>query len=61
MESKGDYARTRANESEHLPAANLSNFLCEYNRFMFKIVIFKLIKLSYTTVLYENNYASVAI
>ena len=32
--AKGDYVRTRAIEFKHLPALNLSNFFCEYPRFM---------------------------
>ena len=29
---KEEYARTRANDSKHLPAVILNVFFCEYNR-----------------------------
>ncbi len=37
--SKGDYARTRASDSKHLPAVILNIFLCEYTKVMFDIVV----------------------
>ena len=37
--NKGDYARTRASDFKHLPAANLSIFSGEYTKFKPTILV----------------------
>ena len=39
QKNKGDYPRTRASDSKHLPAVILNVFFGEYTRVMFNIVI----------------------